>query len=79
MQRKLTLIKNDKAPEEVTRLKRVESEKKEQIVFSILRSMMDLTLEELYRIEDEVVKVACKRFNLIRNNTLSIPPGGTDE
>lgn len=76
MQRRLTLIKNNKTAEEVARLKRVDSEKKEQLIFSILRSMMDLTLEELYCIEDEIVKVACKRFNLIRKNTLSILPGG---
>lgn len=76
MQRSLTLIKNDTTAEEVARLKRVESAKKEELIFTILRSMMDLTLEELYCIEDEVVKVACKRFNLIRKNTISILPGG---
>lgn len=73
---KLTLVKNDKTAEEVARLKRVENEQKEQLIFSIVSALMDLTSEELICVEDEVVKIGCKRFNLIRNNTLSISRGG---
>ncbi|NKE71247.1 hypothetical protein [Candidatus Manganitrophus noduliformans] len=63
---KVTLIENKNTPAEVARINREKKEEKRGVIFQIITSLMDMTLEELHQMEDEITKVKCNRFNLLR-------------